>query len=200
MQSRRSSRRAEREAVIASGTVQSSPSFTTSATEERRSQQCFVKEMLKQTCYFAIQLQICRWELCYIFCFNLRWQAWGCFLLWWIFLKKMFYLQLQMEHYSDNKAVFVFCSCVSTRGLEPQLHFGSCNANSCSADFLFHSSVIICDDSHASKKRKGEWKEQNETCKKMQIKKKEKHRELNWDSAEGGLTDSAFVCMHAFSL
>lgn len=59
MQSKRSSRRAEREAVTASGTVQSSLSCTTSATEERRSQQCFSKEMLKQSCHFAIQFQIC---------------------------------------------------------------------------------------------------------------------------------------------
>lgn len=59
MQSKRSSRIAAREAVTASGTVQLTSS-TTSATEERRSHQCFGKEMLKQSCYFAIQLQICR--------------------------------------------------------------------------------------------------------------------------------------------
>lgn len=43
MQIRRSRRRAQREAVTASGTVQSSPSCTTSATERRRSHQCLGK-------------------------------------------------------------------------------------------------------------------------------------------------------------
>lgn len=51
MQSRRSSKRAEREDVTTSGTVQSSSSCTTSATEER-------SVLVKNCCRSAVTVQL----------------------------------------------------------------------------------------------------------------------------------------------
>lgn len=56
MQSRRSSKRAEREDVTTSGTVQSSSSCTTSATEERR--EGYISVLVKNCCRSAVTLKL----------------------------------------------------------------------------------------------------------------------------------------------